>query len=135
MRHKLYEVRRPTGDRPWVVEIFLNTSFAIGFSLQPFEDFIREALIIHVLFVEIRCRISCFKVEFLHHTPSLREKLIALFNGAIVTNSYARFRSMKDADHYLWLMRSEESASEIDDDYWSRSDDECEDQYPYEDYE
>jgi hypothetical protein len=135
MRHQLFGVCRRIRGRYRSVEIFLNTSFAIGFSFQPIEDFLAEALIIHLLFVEIRFHILCPEFEFFLPVSSLWEKLVALFNGAIVSDCIIHFPSKKEANHYLWLLRRQLFAHEIQEAHWGPSDEEDEDQYPYEDYE
>ncbi len=135
MRHQLFGVKYRVWDRYGSTAIWLNTSIAIGFSLQPLEELLIDTLIIHLLFVEIHFQITSPTFEFFYAVSSLWEKLVALCNGAIVSDWTAHFTSIKDADHYLWLMRSEKSATEIEEEYWGPSDDECEDQYPYEDYE
>jgi hypothetical protein len=135
MRHQLFGVKYQTWDTHKSIEIFFNTSFAIGFSFQPAGELLIEALIIHLLFVEIRFCTTSPNFEFSHYVSSLWEKLVALWGGAIVSDWNIHFTSIKDADHYLWLMRSDKSATQIEEEYWGPSDDECEDQYPYEDYE
>jgi len=135
MRHQLFRVNYRIGETFLLTGVCFNTSVAIGFSFQKRLSSVVDTLIIHLLFVEVFVHRNAFRFEVAMNIETLWEKIVAICNGAIVSDDSAVFRSEKDSDHYHWILRHQRVCNDDYDDYWGSSDDECEDQYPYEDYE